>query len=185
LKSVYPIVAALLLASCAEGGKKVDRPSDWEVKNERFLKSGDNAVVPEPPAYPKNENLAAFFVTSASDNRFFVDRSSVNVNDGIVRYTLVVRTAFGVDNISFEGINCKEREFRSYARGSGPGQWITRPTEWRKIEPQTHLAQNTLHWEYFCPNRVPIYTASEGVQALEKGGHPWSKKPDTVGGSGR
>jgi hypothetical protein len=155
------------------------------VKNERFLKSEDNATVPEPPAYPRDENLQAFFVTSASDNKFFVDRSSVNVHDGIVRYTLVVRTPFGVDNVSFEALNCKEREFRSYARGSGPGKWIARPTEWRRIEPLIHLAQHTLHWEYFCPNRIAIRASSEGVLALEKGGHPWSKKPDSIGGGGR
>jgi hypothetical protein len=140
--------------------------------------------VPQPPAYPREENLTAFFVTSASDNRYFVDRSSVSVQDGVVRYVVVVRTSGGVDNVSFEALNCKEREFRSYARGTSERKWIARPTEWRAIEPRGHQGQYTLHWEYFCPNRIAIYTAAEGVSALEKGGHPWSKRPDTVGGSG-
>ena len=173
------LALTLVLSACAEGGKKPDRPSDWEVKNERLLKEEDNAKVPEPPPYPGSGNLVKFFVTAASDNVWFVDRTSVQVSDGIVRYVVVARSASGVDNVSFEALNCREREFRTYARGSSDGKWISRPTAWRKIEPRVHRAQYTLHWEYLCPNRIAVSTAAEGVMALQKGGHPWSKLPET------
>jgi hypothetical protein len=124
-----------------------------------------------------------FFVTSASDNRHFVDRRSLSIRDGLVHYTLVVRSPSGVDNVLFEALNCKEREYRNYARGTSAKGWIVRPTEWRKITSMQHIAQNTLHWEYFCPNRIAVSDTAEGIMALEKGGHPWSRKPDTTGGS--
>ncbi len=181
--ALLALAAAALLAACAEGGKRADFPSEWEQKNERFLKGEADARVPEPPSYPKDEDLMPFFVSSATDNKFFVDRRSLSIRDGLVHYTLVVRTPSGVDNVFFEALNCKEREYRNYARGTSARSWIVRPTEWRKIGALQNVAQNTLHWEYFCPNRIPVGTTAEGIAALEKGGHPWSKKPDTAGGA--
>ena len=183
--ALVALAAAAVLAGCAEGGKKVDRPSEWEVKNERFLKGEIDAKAPEPPSYPRDEDLLPFFVSAATDNKHFVDRRSLSVRDGLVHYTLVVRTPSGVDNVFFEGLNCKEREYRNYARGTSARTWIVRPTEWRKIGGLQNIAQHTLHWEYFCPNRVAVSSTAEGISALQSGGHPWSKKPDTVGGSGR
>ena len=166
------LASAALLAACAGGAKPPDMPSDWEVENERFLKGEEHALVPEPPPYPRQEDLIPFEVEARSDNRFFVDRRSLSVDGRIVRYTLLVRSPYGVDNISFEALNCRERELRTYARGTGAGKWITRPTQWRKLQINTHLAQYILHREYFCPQRIAISDVAEGVAALEAGGHP-------------
>jgi hypothetical protein len=42
-----------------------------------------------------------------------------------------------------------------------------------------------LYREFFCPNRVAIADAAEGIRALEQGGHPWAKLPETGGSAGR
>ena len=43
------------------------------------------------PAAPKSESLIPFYVSAATDNRFFVDGSSVSVgSDGVVRFVMVV-----------------------------------------------------------------------------------------------
>lgn len=174
------LAAALAVAACGGGGTaNKDRPSEWEEKNERFLKSEQTDRVPEPPAYPNERDLIAFYVTAASSNKHFVDRRSVNVRDGLVHYTLVVRSPEGAENVFFEALNCKDRQYRNYARGTSDRKWIVRPTEWRNISSRQYLPQNTLHWEYFCPNRVAVADAAEGVSALEQGGHPWSKKPES------
>jgi hypothetical protein len=178
-------LAALLLAACSGGRADKDKKSDWEIKNERFLSEAAPDAVPPLPPYPKNEDLLPFFVSSASDFKFFVDRRSISVKDGQVLYTMVARSPNGVDNISYEALNCKEREVRSYARGASGGTWITRPTPWRKIDSRGRdLAQYALHWEYLCPNNIAVYNAAEGVSALEKGGHAWSKMPNSAGGAG-
>jgi len=50
------------------------------------------------PAYPNEEDLVGFFVTSASNFKFFIDRRSLSIrSDGVVRYTLVARSPQGVD----------------------------------------------------------------------------------------
>jgi hypothetical protein len=170
---------AVSLGGCSGDSARKDVQSDWEQKNARILNEAPPDAVPALPAYPKNADLIAFFVSAASDFKYFVDRNSISVKDGLVRYTLVGRSPSGVDNVSFEALNCKEREFRSYARGASGGEWIVRPTEWRAIQSRVHLAQYALHWEYLCPNNVAVYSAAEGIAALEKGGHPWSKLPTT------
>lgn len=172
-RPLLPALAlAALAAACADAGKPRDMPSDWEIQNERFLKGEDIARVPEPPPYPKEQDLVAYPVASRADYRFLVDRRSISVDGGIVRYTLVVRSPSGVDNVSFEALNCREREFRSYSRGAAGAKWINRATEWRRVEPGAHPAQFVLHREYLCPHRIAVQNAAEGVSALEAGGHP-------------
>ncbi len=178
------IAAAALLASCAQGGKRPDFPSDWEQQHARELGQAQFDATPAPPAYPRKADLMPFFVSSASDFKYCVDRRSVSVQGGLVRYTLVSRSPGGVDNVSYEALDCRERQFRSFARGTDSGGWIERATPWQPIDQHVNRAQYALHWEYFCPNRIAIYTPAEGISALERGGHPWSKAPPNAGGGG-
>ena len=151
--------------------------SDWEIKNERLLREGGEGVLPRTPPFPSAANLAEFFV-AAPGNRYYVDRSTISVAGLQVNYVMVVRSPSGVDNVSFETLNCKDREFRSNARGTSDRNWLERPTEWRRVRPQADFAQYTLHREYFCPHTQPIRNAAEGVEALARGGHPSSVSID-------
>jgi hypothetical protein len=147
--------------------------SDWEL--ERELRDWREREV-QLPAYPKVENLVEFYVSAASDFRFFVDRSSISVgDDGVVRYTLVARSSSGAENVSYEGIRCRAGAYRVYALGSKSGApWSQRgASDWRPIEQKTlHRQHHALWREYFCPHRVPIVDAAEGADALARGGHP-------------
>ena len=174
-----------LLSGC--GGDSARMRSDWEQKNEGRLvrQEADTSPAPEPPAYPRRENLIEFFVSSASDFRFFVDRASISVKDPIVRYTLVARSPTGVDNVSFEGINCAAGEYQVYARGRSDGGWLSRPGPWREITPRSvQRWHSALYREFFCPNRVAIADAAAGVLALERGAHPWAASPGSSGAVG-
>jgi hypothetical protein len=183
LRAFLAACLSALLAACASDGSR--SKSDWEKQNDGRLVKEAAEVAPEPelPAYPRRENLVEFFVSSASDFRFFVDRASISVKDRIVRYTLVARSPSGVDNVSYEGINCVAAEYLVYARGRSDGTWLSRPGPWQKIESRSvQRWHNALYREFFCPNRIAITDAAEGVSALKQGGHPWAKLPDTVGG---
>jgi hypothetical protein len=133
----------------------------------------------EPPLFPKQENFLEFYVSAATTNKYFIDASTLAVGaDGIVRYVLVVQTSGGATNVSFEGINCKERQWKLYATGRGDGTWVkSRATgvDWRLIENKSvnrhHAALNR---ELFCPDGIPIHTADEGRNALRWGKHPRS-----------
>ncbi len=153
-----------------ERTRNKNQKSDWEIEQElRNFKEGEI----KPPAYPKMENLIEFFVSGATSFSFFIDPASLAPGtDGVVRYTLVARSPTGVANVSYEGIRCVTNSYRSYAFGND-GRWTISESDWRDIEPRTvqrwHLE---LRSRYFCPGRVPIYTAAEGVDALRRGGHP-------------
>lgn len=124
------------------------------------------------PAYPKPENLLKFDAGASTANTFFVDAASVSVgDDGVVRYTLMVKGGGGATNVSFEGIRCDTRELRVYAFGRSTGEWTrARDSQWRRIEAREinnhHL---TLHREYFCPSRKTIASQKQILQFLKQG----------------
>ena len=163
-------LAAIVLAGYAAAGFAQFK-SDWEAEIERRdWKEGDYKL----PSPPKPEDLMEFYVSAGTDFRFFVDRQSLSVGkDGVVRYTLVARSPSGTENVTYEGIRCSAGTVRTYAYGRRGGGWSERESAWRPIEPRpTQRWHNALWREYFCPHKVPIYDPAEGVDALQRGGHP-------------
>ena len=127
-----------------------------------------------PPAFPRAENLREFYVSPTATAKYLIDVSTLAPgSDGIVRYVLVIRTAGGAQNISYEGIRCEENTWKLYATG-GDGQWRkARISEWRPIENQpVNRYHAALSRELFCPMGIPIATPDEGRNALKLGKHP-------------
>jgi hypothetical protein len=89
---------------------------------------------------------------------------------------VVVKTAGGATNISFEGIRCGTLESRLYATGAN-GKWVkARNSAWQPIENKSiNRHHAALSRDYFCPSRVQIFTAEEGRDALRRGKHPNAK----------
>ena len=175
----------LALAGCGTAGDK----SDWERKHEAQLSTPAAAASLALPAYPRERDLIEFFVAATSDFRFFIDPPSISVTEGSeVRYTLVARSSAGAQNVTYEGMRCNSGEVRLYAVGRDGG-WGGRQGEWRPIEPRSvQRWHNALYREYFCPQREPIASAQEGVQALRSGGHTAARGfSDDIprGGTGR
>jgi hypothetical protein len=110
-------------------------------------------------------------VPAVAGFRFHVDRTSLTVDDGIVRFALVVRSAEGADTTSYEAMRCEGSEIRAYALGRA-GAWQAAGGGWRPIAQRWHIV---LAREYFCPQGVPIRDAAEGRRALEQGGHPFHR----------
>ena len=130
------------------------------------------AAVQLPP-YPKPENYLPFELNVTAPFAFFVDAKSISVAaDGVVRYTVIAKSADGALNISYEGMRCAEREFRVYAFGSSGNTWFeVRNSKWEPIRSATRNAQRAvLHSDYFCPMSGNIATAEQGVRALKMGG---------------
>lgn len=130
------------------------------------------------PSFPKEENLLEFYVSAATSNRFFVDGETLSPGiDGAVRYVLVVRTAGGATNITYEGLRCQTLEHRLYATGRVEGTWIpSRTGAWKPVSnPAMNRHHAALSRDYLCPSRLPIATAEEGRDALRRGGHPNAK----------
>jgi len=127
------------------------------------------------PEFPKDENLMEFYVSAVTPNHFFIDGKSISAgSDGVVRFTLVVKTAGGATNISFEGIRCTASEYRLYATGRADGTWSkARVSAWRAIESKSVNRQYAaLSRDYFCPSYQPIRSPEEGRDALRRGKYP-------------
>jgi len=124
------------------------------------------------PSFPKATNLLPFFVSAATDNRFFVDADSVSVGaDGVVRYTLVVETTGGVRNISFEGIRCVTKEYFRYAFGRSDATWSrAKASRWERVqEASGNRHHAALFQDYFCPGGVIVNTVADAIAALKRG----------------
>ena len=162
--------ALAFFAVQAAAQQPVPEKSEWEKQQElRDWKEGELKL----PAYPGDKGLIELRVQGTNSFRFFIDPASLAVGpDGVVRYTLVARSPSGFANVSYEGIRCFTREYKTFAFGND-GRWAARETEWRRIESK---GTNSWHYElrvnYFCPDTRPIGSAAEGVNALRSGGHP-------------
>lgn len=127
------------------------------------------------PAFPKAESLDPFFVSATTDNKFMVDRDSISVGaDGVVRFTLVVLSSTGVQNVSYDGMRCSTGERRLYAFGRSDNTWSkSRSNQWVKIQESTlNRHHAALYFEYFCANGNSVRDAEEARVALRSGGHP-------------
>jgi hypothetical protein len=126
------------------------------------------------PVAPKPENLIPFEAGGATPHRFYIDAPALSVGeDGVVRYTLVVKTAGGATNVSFEGIRCATQEQKSYAMGRGDGRWVrVRDPQWRRIEyKELNRHHGVLYADFFCPERhVRMVTAKQMLEALKRPG---------------
>jgi hypothetical protein len=143
----------------------------WDYTFDREIKPWDE-MQENIPAYPRDETLIPLDVGAATPHRFFIDGKSVSTgNDGVVRYTLVIKTAGGATNVSFEGIRCETREQKYYAIGRNDGSWArARNPQWKRIEYKQVNAQHiTLYAEYVCNGKFMMESAGQIVQALRRG----------------
>jgi len=126
------------------------------------------------PGAPRPENLIPFEAAPAKSHRFYIDAPSLSVSeDGVVRYTMVVKAAGGATNVTFEGIRCQTREHKLYAGGRGDGGWTrARAPQWRRVEPkELNRHHSVLYTDFFCPERhVRMVTAKQILAALRQSG---------------
>lgn len=176
-----PILAAVPLAVFAATSSA--QWKDWDYNLDQERKTWQELQVNLPP-YPKPENLITLDIGTNATNQYFVDGASISVGeDGVVRYTLVIKAGGGATNVSFEGIRCDGRQVRVYAFGHPNSDWSrARNAGWRDIQPREingyHYA---LHRDYFCwtSNRRATFTPKEILVNLRRG-RPYHPSADDV-----
>jgi hypothetical protein len=104
------------------------------------------------PPYPDESGLLEFQLRRNSPNRFYVDRNSISIGpDRVVRFSVVIKSASGALNTSYEGMRCKTSEFKVYALGIKNGEWTkAHDSQWRRIERSSAEFRFTLYKDYFC-----------------------------------
>lgn len=123
------------------------------------------------PVFPEKANLIPFRVGSRDDTQFMIDGNSLSVgNDGVLRYTLVVVSSSGAQNISYEGMRCTTAERRSYAFGQSDRTWSkARGNQWVKIQGGSNNHHVELYTNYFCAIGASIMSAEDARRALRFG----------------
>lgn len=120
------------------------------------------------PMFPKPSGLVEFSVSAVSENRFLIDVDTLSIGkDGVVRYSLVVRSSRGAENVSFEGIRCATREQKFYAFGQRNGTWMrVQSAQWRVIEQREINRQHAvLYADFLCSHgALPQRTVRDIVQ---------------------
>jgi hypothetical protein len=162
-----PLLLSLLVSATVQA----DFEEDYENKQWQ-------EVEVQLPAAPRQDSMLPFYVSAATENRFFVDGSTISVGtDGVVRYVLLILAAGGGRNVTFEGMRCQTRERRIYASGRQDGSWSkARKNEWVRIQEQyANRHHATLFLDYFCPIGSIVQDAAEARNALKQGGHPDNK----------
>ena len=161
---------ALAFAVSACASRNVE-PTGFEADYESDTKAW-REVVAQIPAYPDPKNLVRVPTGTATSHQFFVDAPSLALGeDGVMRYTVVTRTAGGATNVTFEGIRCETRERKVYALGRTDGSWVrSRNAEWQRISlrdltPYTH----TLYHQFFCNERTRPTPVRIALDALRQG----------------
>lgn len=129
-------------------------------------------IASQLPAYPKNENLIAFDVSSATSNKFMIDTASLSVGtDGVIRYTVVIESAAGARTVNFEGMRCDPPEYKIYGFGQEDGKWLeNKYASWQPYKMRSLLSYHkALFEDHFCPDWIRIRDAEEGIGNLKRG----------------
>ena len=126
-----------------------------------------------PPAYPVAAALIRF-PTNWTTHQVLVDTATLNIAaDSIVRYTLVIRSAGGAENVTYEGLRCETWQRRIYAFGRRDGTWsVARNADWRPIE-DTRINRHYFEFwrDLFCEGKATEPRA-DILRHLPLGGRP-------------
>ena len=116
-----------------------------------------NELQHQLPPYPKPSNFVRVSLGARSSNEFFVDYASLSAGaDGVVRYSVVIKSPSGAETVSFEGMRCETGERKLYAfgrsDGKGGGDWSrNRYAKWEPIQGRSlNDFRRELFYHYFC-----------------------------------
>jgi hypothetical protein len=116
------------------------------------------------PPYPDQDNLLEVEL-SLKDFPFtlWIDRRSLQVGeDRVVRYTGVLRSTAGAENVFYEGIRCSKKEYQRYAYGSGGAFKLLEHREWRPVRAiGSDRYRSVLMEQFLCP--LPGYNREKQI----------------------
>lgn len=187
IQSYLVAIAAASFGLAVVSAQAANLPEDLQLIQKGILDGRDNfddeeewreAAVELPPA-PQAANLVPIEISQLTSNRFAVDLTSVEYgDDGVIRYTIVITSPSGVQNVAYEGIRCATAERRTYAFGKADGTWRqARSSKWLRIEDNNMNRHHAaLFKDYFCTTGGTVLDTKGARDALQNGNpalHMW------------
>ncbi len=164
------IATGVLLAGCSSAGKPSNK--DDSAFTYLFDRKGnwtENKVDTLPPL-PLAANLLPFDVSENTSLTFAIDSKSLSVgSDGVVRYTVVVKSPSGAYNVNYEGIRCDTYAWRQYAalNANHDGWDRSVATPFMRIQNGTlNSYQAALYQDYFCASKLPSGPAQQIIDNI-------------------
>jgi hypothetical protein len=143
----------------------------WDYDFDEEKKSWKEIQAQIPP-YPQAPNLVPLEVGPALAHRFYIDTASLSRGeDGVMRFTVVIKAGGGASNVTFEGMRCETRERKVYALGRNDGTWVrARDPKWTRVVPSEATPHyGVLFRDYFCPTRFSLPQPKDVAAALRRG----------------
>jgi CNP1-like family len=160
---------AMLVALTASAQEKW---SQWDADFDQGKRDWKE-IEAQIPAYPRQEDLLQFEAGGGvSQHRYFIDPKSLSIGeDGVVRYSLVIKTAGGATNISFEGMRCDMQQLRLYAFGRTDGSWSrAKDSRWRRLEyRESDRHHGVLYGDFLCPGQRPVRSVADALNSIRYG----------------
>ncbi len=154
-----------------EPDKMADFDHDFEADTKAWKE-----IEAQLPAYPREAGFISISVSPTATNLYYVDYPSVSAGgDGVVRYTMLIKSPSGAETVSYEGMRCTTGERKLYAFGHAGGTWSrNRYARWEPIQARS---QNSYHrvlfYHYFCT--VEDAAKLPRIQQLLKSGGSYNK----------
>jgi len=129
------------------------------------------------PAYPQDSDLLEVAGPPTHRNyQYLIDGKTLSVGeDDVVRYSIVIRSPNGADNVMFDGIHCTNRQIKNYAYGStdmdGNKKFIERQSASWKLSPTSGVTGYApiLMSNYFCNFEGVLLSRHEIIQNIKYG----------------
>jgi hypothetical protein len=115
----------------------------------------------ELPPYPASDRLIqADVALTGFPFTVWIDPDSLSVGDDrVLRYTVVLRSNSGAENVIYEGLRCRHDQYKRYAYGSDGRFHRVADAKWRYLgSAGTDRYRHALAKDFFCPlpGRDPV-----------------------------
>jgi CNP1-like family len=162
--------ALAVLAGCGSSKPTNKDDSAFVYLMDRKPNWTENKVDTLPPL-PQEANLLPFTVSENTPLSFFIDKNSLSVGtDGVIRYTVVVKSPAGARNVNYEGIRCDNYNWRLYASiNEDQNGWDrTVANDFQRIENgNLNAYRAALYQDYFCANKLPTGSAKQILSNIQ------------------
>ena len=174
IQTPLPLLLALLLWGPPAPAADNNFALDPEPVRPRGLADGPvptiEATVPLPP-WPRDADLIAFVPDGPQTPlRYAIDGKNLKLGDARgteVHYTLVIESASGTRNLSFEGIRCTLRgAYKTFAYGSD-GRFTRAPAgEWQPLDRDSGAYREDLRLRFCVPREMHARPVKDLLRAL-------------------